>query len=1054
MRDKLTWLHISDIHFFRSTEWRDSKSRSTLLDFLASVFLQNSSLRPDFIFCTGDIAYGDMPTSSLSDQLGSSKSFFSDLLHICGQDTQPLPRERLFVVPGNHDVDRNNINIDAQSALAILAQQSDDHVETINQRVNDRSKEFCDSMRRLDQYSEFLKDFLPHQYDSDGRQHYARVVEIDGLSVGIAGFNSSWTCGGAEDDRNLWLAAKWQFNAAAEALKDANIRIGLMHHPIDWLNSADRTVATHRIASDFDFWLHGHSHTAWVTPVQSHIVIAAGAIGAVASNEFGINIASFDFSTEQGVVHLYKRSEESNLWGIAPVSPHAPDAKWSFFAPTNLRRVSKSIQPQAIRPIEFRSTPQYKDTNMDFVERYLSKRLDEALLSFSGQPKVWVTPIVSTKAETETNEKEFPSVDLADLCANPRSAIIKAPPQYGLTCLSLYLTRDAWRNHNSALWLYLDCRTLRPHAASIDQAISDELRLLGGVEEQVKCVILDSWSANDKDSFKLLNKLCERFQSVPLICMHQLDSGLFPQPSDIKLQREFDSLHLWSLTRANIRNIVSAYNDAKVVGDEDAVTSRLVSDMEVLNLHRTPLNCLTLLKVSEFDFDESPVNRSEIIKRVLFLLFSLDPLPTYKIRPDLKDCEYVLGFFCEILIREISFTFTRDRFLLELQRCCQERLIDLEVQVVFDVLFSNCIIVKQGDFYRFKFSYWIFYFAAQRMHHDNDFAVFIFEKMRYANYPELIEFYTGIDRRREDALEFLIRDIHESRKAVRTKCGLPEEFNPYKFSTWKPVPKLQEKMEAEIANGVLESNLPAEIKDQFADRHYDPAKPYDQRIATFLTEHSFSCMMQTMRAGSRALRNSDYASPEIKRQLLAEILACWEEAARVLFVILPLLAEKGHATFDGTGFSLASDFGDTPQARFISVLAAIPSNIITWCRDDLFSQKMGPLLLDQLQNKELHDIERHVLILLLIQQRPRGWIKPIQRYIATISPNSFYLMDIYEALRIQYQYGFVAPQTLRDIEHLIKTAAAKHLTGAKDPGIKVIKKIRFSDDVLPRRNVE
>ena len=31
--------------------------------------------------------------------------------------------------------------------------------------------------------------------------------------VGIAGFNSAWSCAGLEDDRTLWLAAEWQFNS-------------------------------------------------------------------------------------------------------------------------------------------------------------------------------------------------------------------------------------------------------------------------------------------------------------------------------------------------------------------------------------------------------------------------------------------------------------------------------------------------------------------------------------------------------------------------------------------------------------------------------------------------------------------------------------------------------------------------------------------------------------------------------------------------------------------------------------------------------------------------
>jgi calcineurin-like phosphoesterase family protein len=78
----------------------------------------------------------------------------------------------------------------------------------------------------------------------------------------------------------LWLAAEWQFNAAQSKIESADIRIGLMHHPVDWLNPAERDVATRRISGHFHFWLHGHEHTAWVVPTQGHVTIAAGAVGA------------------------------------------------------------------------------------------------------------------------------------------------------------------------------------------------------------------------------------------------------------------------------------------------------------------------------------------------------------------------------------------------------------------------------------------------------------------------------------------------------------------------------------------------------------------------------------------------------------------------------------------------------------------------------------------------------------------------------------------------------------------------------------------------------
>ena len=444
--------------------------------------------------------------------------------------------------------------------------------------------------------------------------------------------------------------------------------------------------------------------------------------------------------------------------------------------------------------------------------------------------------------------------------------------------------------------------------------------------------------------------------------MHVIDDVDFISQSDNEIiDREFETLYLWSLSRGHVRKIVSDYNETRLIGNEDTVTKRIITDLEVLNIHRTALNCLMLLKVSEIDFDESPVNRTEMIKRVLFLLFNVDDIPTYKVKPDLKDCEYVLGYFCETLLKEDLYLFSREHFLKILQKSCKERLIDLEVEVVFDVLYSNNILIKHENLFRFKFTYWIYYFAAQRMHHNKTFADFIFENMRYARFPEIIEFYTGIDRRREDALQILISDVRASSDKIRAKCGLPDGLNPYRFAQWKSSPKMLEQMQNEIKEGVQESNLPDSIKDQYSDRQYDRTQPYDQSIPDIIAEYSFVCMMRTMKAAARALRNSDYTDPEIKRQLLQEIMRCWEQISKVLMVRLPFLAEKGQASFDGHGFILRGNFGETFTKRLERILIEIPNNIVLITQDDLFSQKMGPLLIDQFIN-ENEELKKHILI--------------------------------------------------------------------------------------------
>ena len=175
-----------------------------------------------------------------------------------------------------------------------------------------------------------------------------------------------------------------------------------------------------------------------------------------------------------------------------------------------------------------------------------------------------------------------------------------------------------------------------------------------------------------------------------------------------------------------------------------------------------------------------------MLELVLFVLFDMGNVPNYKSKPDLKDCEHVLGRFCEGMIRNKTYEFSRDAFLKNLKSFCSEKLIELDIDVVFDVLKSNCIIVQRNSNFSFRFSYWIFYFAAKRMHSDKHFAEYVFEDDKYISFPELVEFYTGIDRNRADALSILTRDIRATCDTVQEKIGLPDHMNPFRLLKWKP----------------------------------------------------------------------------------------------------------------------------------------------------------------------------------------------------------------------------------------------------------------------------
>ncbi|MFK5968626.1 MAG: hypothetical protein QM487_00670 [Candidatus Marithrix sp.] len=447
--------------------------------------------------------------------------------------------------------------------------------------------------------------------------------------------------------------------------------------------------------------------------------------------------------------------------------------------------------------------------------------------------------------------------------------------------------------------------------------------------------------------------------------------------------------------------------------------------MEVLNIHRTPLNCITLLKISEKHFDESPINRTKMIEMFLFVLFDLVELPTYQTKPDVKDCEQVLGYFCEQMIKEKTYDFSRDEFVKKLNIFCDENLLNLEIIVVFNVLLENRIIVECNGKLRFKATYWIYYFAANQMHANYDFYQYIVTNKIYTNFPEIIEFYTGIDRKSSDMIRILTNDLSKQCDIVENKTGLTVNFNLLDAMEWNPSEKHIKEAKQLINTEVLQSNLPDSLKDEYADKDYSFEKPYNQEISNILEEYTFLVLMQKISASSRALRNSDYVKPEAKKLLLKEITRGWLLFSKILFVLSPIMAKHGYVSFDGIGFIPCGFDGVSIDEKIKRFILINPSFVVKLFKDDLFSPKSAPLLYDAI-NSETNKLIKHELMLLLIFGRPKGWQKYIENYIRHIPRNSVYLFDILDLIHNRYIYDFASQNELADMGNLLKICYAKH----------------------------
>jgi predicted MPP superfamily phosphohydrolase len=325
IRQSLGWLHLSDIHLLNAHGWRDNSILRSLKEDIAAQ--KQAGRVVDFVVVTGDIAFGAKGGEKLVDQYEAARQFFDDVLARCG-----LGQDRLFLVPGNHDIDRKLV----PEMLTEYLRSPKRDITAINQLVQDRKPEFTQALLRLQAYQTFIEQNYPHLLPLDPLLGFTHLLAIGPWKIALSGLNSAWTCVDNFDTGQMWLAGQTQLEYQHERLATLlagdkpDLRLALIHHPLACLHPSEEKTMRASIENSFDLLLHGHAHDAWVKPgsIPGHSVISAGAATAETAGEFGYNWV--EIGSDGGKVFLHRYDEAGAGWAMQTVSGRAPEGVWAL----------------------------------------------------------------------------------------------------------------------------------------------------------------------------------------------------------------------------------------------------------------------------------------------------------------------------------------------------------------------------------------------------------------------------------------------------------------------------------------------------------------------------------------------------------------------------------------------------------------------------------------------------------------------------------------------------------------------------------------------------
>lgn len=327
----ITWVHLSDLHTCKPrTGWDEHRVLDPLVQDLQE--MQGKGLHPDLLFFTGDLAFGQIGSGkgeTLADQFDDGQGFLEGVRTAFNP---VVPKENVFLVPGNHDVNRDEATDDQ---LAWLEKQTDESV--ITNLIQKKTKQWRRFMERLHAYRDFLVKYnYSHLLEDQDRLIYTARRTFHGIDVGIAGLNSSWSCcrESSKEKGQLWLGGNWQLGMLTDPIKDAAIRIALIHHPLNWFVEIEDSALWRDVIRDYTFCLHGHEHQGWVKVEDGHTRVAAAACYERSNSENGYSLVRLNLDTGAGEIWLRRYDKAGGGWIPRIIKKKTDnDGIWKFQLP-------------------------------------------------------------------------------------------------------------------------------------------------------------------------------------------------------------------------------------------------------------------------------------------------------------------------------------------------------------------------------------------------------------------------------------------------------------------------------------------------------------------------------------------------------------------------------------------------------------------------------------------------------------------------------------------------------------------------------------------------
>lgn len=342
-------LHLSDIHFSDDASDAAEPDGYYRDQVVAKVRQESSIGKFDAIIVSGDIA-----AKGKASEFVHAAAWIKQICSISG-----CPEKHVYLVPGNHDVDRSVIGERRQVYLAQDAiVNSPNKDAALKQTLADVDTGPA-LFRPIEAYNKFAE---PFECDVGPSEHgmWVRYLDLEhGYRLKIFGLNSVLlsSCrprAGNDQPRQNLMLGSWQTSLRKEP---RDVTAVICHHPPSWLLDNDRVEKELKNRAHLQFL--GHKHDRDVEVGRAHVRFGAGAINPERNEpgwEPGFNV--INIGVEGSASDGYELSIDATVWAWQEnpdqFRPHRDhDGKEQWHATLSLQAIPATepdVSPERVNP--------------------------------------------------------------------------------------------------------------------------------------------------------------------------------------------------------------------------------------------------------------------------------------------------------------------------------------------------------------------------------------------------------------------------------------------------------------------------------------------------------------------------------------------------------------------------------------------------------------------------------------------------------------------------------------------------------------------------------